>query len=60
MTTWRVDYHRPDPIGTCGRCRRPIEHGQPYAPMVPFVGSWGGFMHANCPGPLTVIRGGAQ
>lgn len=26
--------------------------------MIPFVGSWGGFMHQHCPPQLVVLAGG--
>jgi hypothetical protein len=44
-------------LGTCGRCLRPIHHGQPYMPAIPFLGSWGGFWHRHCPGPLRLLDG---
>lgn len=46
-----------DNIGLCQRCGQWIKVGQPYAPMVTFVGSWGGFMHAYCPLRLVVSTG---
>lgn len=43
-------------IGVCGRCLRRIQHGQAYCSMIPFRGSWGGFMHQYCPPTLRVVR----
>lgn len=36
-------------IGHCEWCDRPIRFGQPYMPRIPFIGSWGGFVHQYCP-----------
>lgn len=48
--------HQPDHIATCGNCHRPTRVGQPYATRIPFVGSWGGFVHQLCPPRLVVTR----
>ena len=43
-------------IAWCRRCDLAIEYGEPYMPRIPFVGSWGGFVHQNCPPTLTLVR----
>lgn len=49
----------PETIAWCQRCDRPIRHGQPYMPRIPFlVSSAGGFDHQWCPPRLEVVRGG--
>jgi hypothetical protein len=40
----------------CRRCGKPLRTGQAYCSMIPFRGSWGGFMHRYCPPTLTVVR----
>lgn len=42
----------------CRRCGKPLFTGRdPYCSMIPFRGSWGGFMHQHCPPRLTLVRG---
>ena len=47
-------------IAECQHCHEPIPHGQPYMGRIPFVGSWGGFVHRHCRPQLRVVRGGGQ
>lgn len=49
-----------EPIGTCEHCHEAIEHGQPYMGRIPFIGSWGGFVHRQCPPRLRLVRDGAR
>lgn len=41
-----------DAFGVCVRCDRPVRVGQPYAGVIPFVGTFGGIQHQFCPPQL--------